>query len=300
MLTQAQINQIVAQNGGTWTDPETGRFYMPMYSGGTEAAPPELMGFVGSDGRADSGLVVGTPVTQYNTSGQKMMSYNVPEPEPMFSGVGDFLKSIAPVALAAFGMNYAFPTGDGGWLGNAVGGGGGGADFGAVGGGGAGGGAELAGETLSKAALDGTNAFGANSVPGAYPLGSPSTGGVLSKAALDGTTAFGANSVADAYYLGAPAASGGSWLSQLSNAVGGKDNLRLLGSLGAGLLAAGSPAPQTTRESKMDPRLDPYVYGEKGVIPMASLLYQNRTNPTGQTMTDRAALRARAKGLLGI
>jgi len=296
MLTQDQINQIVARNGGMWTDPETGRLYMAQYSGGSEAAPPELQGFIGSDVATNNGFSVGTPVSHYDLSGAKGMSYNVPEPEPMFSGVGDFLKSIAPVVLAAVGMNYAFPT-SGGSLSSLpldVGGGGSGMDIGATGAEGWGG-----PDILSKSALDGTNAFGANSIPGAYGMGVEAAA-PLSKAALDGTTAFGANSVADAYYLGAPAATGGGWLDKIAGAVGGKDNFKLLGSLGTGLLAAGSPAPQSTRESKMDPRLDPYVYGDKGVIPMASLLYQNRTNPTSQTMTDRAALRARAKGLLGI
>lgn len=296
MLTQDQINQIVKLNGGMWTDPQTGRVYMPQYSGGSEAAPPELQGFIGSDVATNNGFSVGTPVSHYDLSGAKGMSYNVPEPEPMFSGVGDFLKSIAPVVLAAVGMNYAFPT-SGGSLSSLpldVGGGGSGADMGAFGGGGAGG-----PDILSKAALDGTNAFGANSIPGAYGMGVEAAA-PLSKAALDGTTAFGANSVADAYYLGAPAASGGSWMSKIADAAGGKDNLRMLAGLGGGLLSAASPAPQSSRTSRMDERLDPYVFGEQGVIPRAALLYDQRTAPTGQTMTDRAALRARAKGLLGI
>lgn len=297
MLTQDQINQIVKLNGGSWVDPSTGRLYMAQYTGGTEAAPPELQGFIGTDSASKDGYFsVGTPVSHYDLQGNKGMSYNVPEPEPMFSGIGDFVKSIAPVALAAFGMNYAFPTA-GGSLSSLpldVGGGGSGADMGAFGGGGAGG-----PDILSKAALDGTNAFGANSIPGAYGMGVEAAA-PLSKAALDGTTAFGANSVADAYYLGAPAASGGSWMSKIADAVGGKDNLRLLTSLGGGLLAAGSDAPQSTRQSKMDPRLDPYVFGEQGVVPRASLLYDQRTAPNSQAMTDRAALRARAKGLLGI
>lgn len=64
---------------------------------------------------------------------------------------------------------------------------------------------------LSKATLDGTTAFGANSAPGAYDLASGATGvagettglaGVgLGKSTLDGTNAFGANSSSGAFNL---------------------------------------------------------------------------------------------------
>ena len=90
-----------------------------------------------------------------------------------------------------------------------------GAVYGAVNGGFGGGGSEAgsvatAGEALSKAALDGTTAFGANSVADAFDLAG-AAGGVsdglglageaLGKASLDGTNAFGANSVADGFNL---------------------------------------------------------------------------------------------------
>lgn len=73
-----------------------------------------------------------------------------------------------------------------------------------------GGGGEAA-AGLSKATLDGTTAFGANSAPGAYDLASGATGvagettglaGVgLGKSTLDGTNAFGANSSSGAFNL---------------------------------------------------------------------------------------------------
>lgn len=271
MLTQDQINQIVARNGGTWTDPQTGRVYMAnhKYGGSSEngdwqygmANPVENI--VGSvDGKFGVGNMITNvdPVTGKETDPFKHEGVN-----------GDLMKAIAPIALAA----------GAGWL--ASGGlsnlpfdvGGGGADAAPLG---AGGGYDV--PATFNAAKDSQLAYGLPEAmaPGATGVNSAFSGGVS----------------------GLPAASGGGWMSTLANAVGGADNLKLLGSLGTGLLAAGSPAPQSTRESKMDPRLDPYVYGDKGVIPMASLLYQNRTNPTSQTMQDRAALRARAKGLLGI
>lgn len=284
MLTKAQIDQIVAKNGGMWTDPETGRFYRAQYSGGSENGSNELEGFIGSDVANNSGYFsVGTPVSHYDVTGNKLgNSYNVQEPQPMFSGVGDFLKFIAPVAGAA-GL---------GWLAS-----------------GAGLGAATNGAFLGEGVASGVPAWdGAMTMsgiePGMYSAAADGAGGYIS----DTPEALNGAFLGEGTTSGIPAwdkalttaSSGGSWLDKLAGAVGGKENLRLLGGLGSGLLSAASPAPQSTRQSQMDPRLDPYVFGEQGVVPRASLLYQNRTNPTSQTMADRAALRAKAKGLLGI
>lgn len=285
MLTQDQINQIAKLNGGTWTDPQTGRVYMAQYgsTGGVEQGGTNFLENVIGSGSGN--FTQGNMISAVDpNTGKESADYL----NPKSTLWKDALEFVGPPLMAA-GVGY---MASGGNLPFDIGGGGSGMDIGAAGAEGWGG-----PDILSKAALDGTNAFGANSIPGAYGVEAAAP---LSKAALDGTTAFGANSVADAYYLGAPAASGGSWMSKIADAVGGKDNLKLIASLGGGLLAAGSDAPQTTRQSKMDPRLDPYVFGEQGVVPRASLLYDQRTNPTGQAMTDRAALRARAKGLLGI
>ena len=67
-----------------------------------------------------------------------------------------------------------------------------------------------AGEVLSKATLDGTASFGANSAANAFDLADAASGlgeaasaagDVVGKAALDGTNAFGSNSIADSFNL---------------------------------------------------------------------------------------------------
>ena len=257
MLTQDQINQIVARNGGMWTDPETGRTYMAQYgsTGGVEQGGTNFLeNIIGSQG---GNFTQGNMISAVDPkTGKESADYL----NPKSTLWQDALAFVGPPLMAA-GLGY---MASGGNLPFDVGGGG-------------------VGTAPEFASVGGMDApLGTSSVNWGLPdLGSGLTSGVGS--VLDGVPL-----------------TGGGWMSKIANAVGGADNLKLLGSLGAGLLAAGSPAPQQTRESKMDPRLDPYVYGDKGVIPMASLLYQNRTNPTSQTMTDRAALRARAKGLLGI
>lgn len=268
MLTQDQINQIVARNGGMWTDPETGRVYMAQYgsTGGVEQGGTNFLeNIIGSgSGNFTQGNMISAVDPK---TGKESADYL----NPKSTLWQDALAFVGPPLMAA-GLGYMASGGN----------------------------------ILSKAALDGTSAFGANSIPGVSGLEAAAPLGTFN-AAMDSQLAntalgLGADATFAGTVAGIPAAASGasSWLAPLANAVGGADNLKLIASLGSGLLAAGSPAPQSTRESKMDPRLDPYVYGDKGVIPMASLLYQNRTNPTSQTMTDRAALRARAKGLLGI
>lgn len=260
MLTQDQINQIVKLNGGMWTDPQTGRVYMPQYSGGSEAAPPELQGFIGSDVATNNGFSVGTPVSHYDLSGAKGMSYNVPEPEPMFSGVGDFLKSIAPVVLAAVGMNYAFPT-SGGSLSSLpldVGGGGSGADMGAFGGGG--------------------------DVPGVFNAAKDSQ---LANEALG----LGANSAfSGGVTLGGASGGGGGF--------GSLGTIGQLATAAGGLLGATQKPPTQKNSQRMDPRMDEYVYG--GLLPRVNTMYQGQLDPNSQYQKDRLALKNKARGLLGI
>lgn len=266
MLTQDQINQIAKLNGGTWTDPQTGRVYMAQYgsTGGVEQGGTNFLeNIIGSQG---GNFTQGNMISAVDpNTGKESADYL----NPKSTLWKDALEFVGPPLMAA-GVGY---MASGGNLPFDAGGGGSGADMGALGGGGAGGGYDV--PATFNAAMDSQLA--------------------------NSTLGLGANSAFSGGVAGIPAASGGGgWMSSLANAVGGSDNLRLLGSLGGGLLAAGSDAPQTTRQSKMDPRLDPYVFGEQGVVPRASLLYDQRTNPTGQAMTDRAALRARARGLLGI
>lgn len=263
-----ELMKLIAQmNGGYYIDPDSGRMYQAQYSGATEATEPQLQGFIGTDATYDGkGFSVGTPVTHYDLSGNKGMSYNVQEPEPMFDGFGDFIKTIAPVALAAVGMNYAFPNGGVGFGGNLpidAGGGGAGMDIGA----GAGG----AGEGFGSIPTDGLN--------GAF-LGEGTTSGIPAwDKALTGS-------------------SGGSWLSSIANAVGGKGNLQLLGALGGGLLGGTSKPATNQTTQRMDPRMDAYVY--EGLLPRVNSLYQSQLDPNSQYQKDRAALKGKAKGLLGI
>lgn len=268
-----ELMKLIAQmNGGYYIDPDSGRMYQAQYSGGTEATEPQLQGFIGTDATYDGkGFSVGTPVTHYDLSGNKGMSYNVPKPEPMFDGLGDFIKSIAPVVLAAAGMNYAFPNGGVGFGGNLpidAGGGGAGMDIGA-GAGGSGGGFEAA----------------------------PWTSAAADSQAANQALGLGANSAFSGGVSGIPA-SGSSWLSTIADAVGGKGNLQLLGALGGGLLGGTSKPATNQTTQRMDPRMDSYVY--EGLLPRVNSLYQSQLDPNSQYQKDRAALKGKAKGLLGI
>ena len=113
---------------------------------------------------------------------------------------------------------------------------------------------------LSKATLDGTTAFGANSAPGAYDLASGATGvagettglaGVgLGKSTLDGTNAFGANSSSGAFNLAeqagmvAPTAEAGTNLIAPNQPLGiDAKSTSSIGSVTDGLQQAAAPQP---------------------------------------------------------
>ncbi len=258
------------RGGGQYQDASAMRTYMPLYrdSGGTGAGETyepatELSGYRGYGYTPDmfqtgydiSGLN-GTPYQDYDASGTQTGS-------GVWTGlkedkIAKFLEIAIPIVLSMGGAGMAgavAAAGEGAAIagGTAAAGGVGSAGWGMgldsmAGLGGGSGAAGEFGSILSKAALDGTTAFGANSLPGAFNLGGleglGGAGGVLSKAALDGTTAFGANSVPGAFQLsgleglGAPSsifnAAKDSQLANETIAAAGGDPLAAYTSAGTG------------------------------------------------------------------
>lgn len=183
------------------------------------------------------------------------------------------------------------------------------------------GGAAGSGGVLSKAALDGTTAFGANSVPGAYELGGGSgllDGTGFDSGAFDGGGGDAAEWMQDAgpyqgaakdsqlynasipksealagysaagnggVYASPTMAGGTNWLQDLAGSIlpNAKSPVMALGSmLGGGLLGSKGETDETQWAKRMDPRLDPYVYGENGLLPKAANLLASQTTPEAQ------------------
>ena len=152
------------------------------------------------------------------------------------------------------------------------------------------------GGVLSKAALDGTTAFGANSVPGAYELGSgaSSLGGTFNAAqdsqlfnaanpeALSGYQAAGATP--GAVNLGSAASSTPGWMDAAKSLIPSGASGLLQGAAGLVGALAGSKGVQknVTDTKKMDPRLDGAVYGDQGLVPRSQALLAQQMSPQGQ------------------
>ena len=264
-LTPAQLKSIndwysgPMANAGTYHDP-SGHVYQQ-----------DAQGIYGYD---PSHAGTGQSYDRYGADGTAMGQDNFQNPNKMDIG------TMIALGLITGGAAGAFSGGLGG-----VGG------FGATATGGANGG------VLSKAALDGTTAFGANSVPGAYELGggASSLGGTFN-AAQDSQLFNAANPDALSGYQAAGATPGSVSLgsSAAGSSPGWMDAVKgLLPSgasslLGPALSLAGAVAgskgvnKNVTQTQKMDPRLDGAVYGDQGLVPRAQGLLAQQMSPQGQ------------------
>lgn len=140
----------------TYTDPATGRLYVPVYqvtsaSGAEGDTVRTLTGYVGTD---YGPWFKGKRATVYSTSGAELSTFEISDPNK--KDIGGMIVLMAIGAMTAYAAWAAFGPAA---MGTAEG-----TTSAAT--------AEsLAnGPILSKAALDGTTAFGANSVAGAYDL----------------------------------------------------------------------------------------------------------------------------------
>lgn len=104
----------------------------------------------------------------------------------------------------------------------------------------------------------------------------------------------------EALGLGANSAfSGGVNLGSAAKASGlGLGTIGQLATAAGGLLGATQKPPTQKQSQRIDPRMDEYVYG--GLLPRVNTMYQGQLDPNSQYQKDRAALKMKAKGLLGI
>lgn len=203
-------------------------------------------------------------------------------------GIGGSASANAGAGLGAGGSDLATSAAWGGGAG--LGGdtltaiGAGGVEAGAAGGG-----------ALSKAVLDGTTAFGANSVPGAIDVGSyagtavpgavdlGSAGGVVSTGATGGLLA---NPVATTAATGAGTAAGlGSAVTGAGKVASGLlSNPLTQAAIVAGGAALGSkPTTSTgTQQSNIDPRMAKFIYGDGSTQGILDQAYQwQQANKSG-------------------
>jgi hypothetical protein len=150
-------------------------------------------------------------------------------------------------------------------------------------------------EMLSKAALDGTNIFGANSIPGALDISSlvSAAPGAASAAALSGianglgyTAPSAMSSIADAVKNAIPSGAS-SWLGPAATALGG---------------LAGSQGQESSQSSqrRTDPRVDPYLFGSganPGLLGYTQQQLASQMSPGGMAGYDQ--MQSVGRGLLG-
>ena len=218
-------------NGGSYTDPTSNLTYMGMNNSGWAGNPEAGNYSVGN-------YKPGGQYSIYDADGKdtgRKGQYAVPME---FKDMLPYIAMMAgPWALQAAGM---LPGAAGGAAA-------------------AGGELGLNGAFLGEGVASGIPGWDA-AMSAALPAGT--AGPALGKAALDGTNAFGANSVPGAYELGAvapAAASGSSLLNSASNLI--KPLAGVAATIAGGAAGAGGGG-SGGQQNRMDPRMDEFVYGD--------------------------------------
>lgn len=296
LLKQLQDYYAAQGNANPFADPTTGRIYQSNASSGWGQDNTGATAGTEFYGYDPSQTEIGQSYDRFNTSGAKTG-------EGKFQKVGaspmEFAALLAALGAGAYGLGIA-------------GSGGVGSGFGA-GAAGAGGGAN--GGLLSKAALDGTTAFGANSVPGAYSLGG-SAGGGLFNAAADSQLAnaamgpealsgyAGTGGVAASPLAGAGGAGGAAGGSSLASGLKSMVPSSLGGLLGpaataiGGLLGSKGMENKTTQTSQMNPALEPYLSGDGGLYSLVQQQLQKQMAPG--YLQGYEDMRTKGQGLLNM
>lgn len=226
-------------------------------------------------------------------------SYNMYDPGGKFTGQGQFKKVkdgdlLATGLLSAALMHWGLPMLQG--AGGAAGAAGAAAAPGELGASlasieGAGG---LA-PTLGAEAAGGIGSFAAPGLDVAAGLAgtAPEFAGMSGFAGLGSAGGFGGASLLPAMAAGAPAA-GNSLLESLGGAKG------LLGAgatVAGGLLGAKGQQSDQSATKKLDSRMDPYVYGENGVLAQANKLMQQQLAQGGLNDLQRMGLQTQQNWL---
>lgn len=194
------------------------------------------------------------------TTGQYMYSGRVPVKE---NGVAPALMFLGGAGLTLAGLGAAGAAAgaaNGSWdiLPEAIGSSGGGSTFTLP----------MMSSELPAVSSSFAGEFAPAAAGGAAGAGTASAGGggssgTLSKAALDGTNAFGANSVPGAYNVSGGGGMG--WLSDLKDSGWLGPAASLLG----GVLGSQQREQSQTSRNEIDPRMVPFLYGENGAMPLA-------------------------------
>lgn len=252
----------VLSPGNSYTDPATGMSYSGQYDwqgGGEGGSYGPLQNYNAVD---PTHANVGDPYSIYNPNGSYSHSHQI---EPDRSG-RDFLTALAGGA-AIFGLGPML-SGAGSGAGAA------GAGYG---------GASAAENAYLNSALQGSGAAGGG-IGAAGGAGSAvgAAGGAGGASAGIGSAAGAAGGAGALSGLGGA----GSALGAVGSFLG--SNPGLIGAALGALGGATGRAPTTTDQKKIDPRMEPYIYGENGALERARRLYE--ANPTGINSTMRAGM----------
>lgn len=148
----------------------------------------------------------------------------------------------------------------------------------------AGAGAEGSG-LLSKAALDGTTAFGANSVPGALEVGSYAGTAIPSAVDLGSAGGIASTGASGGLLSQAASGAGSAGVSAAAKAAGGLLDgtaAKVAAAAAGGLLGSQPTTSSTNSQSKIDPRMEKYLYGDGNTQGILDQAYQwQQANKSG-------------------
>lgn len=270
--TGANIGGKKFQNGA-YFDPATGQFYTPTYStssGGAEGGD-QARTLAGYSSSANTPDVKGKQNQTYDLSGNPTGSFAT-YGNSNFDGQ-DLAGVLSVLGVMAGGVGLQGALGGAGATGGAV-----------AGPGEAGWGMDLGAEGLAGATP--TSGIGATLTGTA---GGPLTAGGAGSA-LAGTGALSSVAAPIAPSIAAPTAGAGLLSGLSGNALG----------LGAtalgGLLGSQGVKTENSTQNKMDPRMDPYVYGDQGVLQYAQGLLNKQMAPG--YMQGYEDMRTQGQGLL--
>lgn len=298
LLKQLQDYYAAQGNANPFVDPSTGRVIQSNANPGWGQDNTGATAGTEFYGYDPSQTEIGQSYDKFNTSGASTG-------EGKFQKVGaspmEFAALLAALGAGAYGLGIAGPGGIGSGFGASAAGAGAGAN----------------GGLLSKAALDGTTAFGANSIPGAYSLGgSAASGGGLFNAAVDSQAAnaamgpealsgyAGTGGVTASPLAGAGGAAGAAGGSSLSGSLKSLVPSGLSGLLGpaataiGGLLGSKGSENKTTQTSQMNPALEPYLSGDGGLYSLVQQQLQKQMSPG--YLQGYEDMRTKGQGLLNM